>query len=83
MKDLIFSNNVYELRTARHISQDKLATDIGVNRRTISKIENNDQNLSLEMAYRIATYFDKLVPEVFPLVSPQSSVPIKDTILLR
>ena len=67
MKDLMFSNNVYELRASKPISQDKLATDIGVNRRTINKIENNDQNLSLKMAYRIATYFDKLVPEVFPL----------------
>ena len=34
----------------------------------ISKIEKGDQNLSLEMAYRIAAYFEKLIPEVFPLM---------------
>jgi DNA-binding XRE family transcriptional regulator len=27
-----------------------------------------DQNLSLEMAYRIAAYFEKLIREVFPLL---------------
>ena len=68
MKDLIYQNNVYELRKEQRISQDKMAADLGISRRSISKIENGDQNLSLEMAYRIAAYFEKLIPEAFPLL---------------
>ncbi len=68
MKDLIYINNVYELRKENNISQEKMATDLGISRRSISKIENSDQNLSLEMAYRIAAYFQKMIPEVFPLM---------------
>ena len=68
MKDLIYQNNVYELRKGQNISQEKMAADLGISRRSISKIENGDQNLSLEMAYRIAAYFKKLIPEVFPLL---------------
>ena len=68
MKDLIYINNVYELRKENNISQEKMAADLGISRRSISKIENSDQNLSLEMAYRIAAYFQKMIPEVFPLM---------------
>jgi putative transcriptional regulator len=48
-----------------------MAEDLGVSRRTISKIENCDQNLSLEMAYRISAYFNLLIPEVFPLTEKE------------
>lgn len=69
MRDLIYSNNVYTLRTELGISQDKMAADLEISRRSISKIENGDQNPSLEMVYRISAYFNRLVPEVFPLNS--------------
>lgn len=62
MRDLIYSNNVYALRTELGISQDKMAAGL-----EISKIENGDQNPSLEMVYRISAYFNRLIPEVFPL----------------
>lgn len=67
MKNLIYSNNVFNLRKDRKISQDKMATDLGISRRTISKVENGEQNLSLEMAYRIAAYFELMVQDVFPV----------------
>lgn len=63
MKDLIYSNNVYNLRKDHKISQDKMAADLGISRRTISKVENGEQNLSLEMAYRIAAYFELMVQD--------------------
>lgn len=69
MSDLIYLNNVYTLRTELGISQDKMAADLEISRRSISKIENGDQNPSLEMVYRISAYFNRLVPEVFPLNS--------------
>ena len=68
MKELIYENIVYELRREQNISQSKMAADLGISRRSISKIENGDQNLSLDMAYRIAVYFQKMVQEVFPLL---------------
>ena len=55
MKDLIYQNNVYDLRKEQKISQDKMAADLGISRRSISKIENGDQNLSLEMACKRQT----------------------------
>ena len=72
MKDLIYSNNVYNLRKDRKISQDKMAADLGISRRTISKVENGEQNLSLEMAYRIAAYFELMVQDVFPVLENKS-----------
>lgn len=67
MKDLIYSNNVLELRTKLGISQEKMTKDLDISRRSISKIENGEQNASLEMVYRISAYFKMLVPDVFPL----------------
>ena len=67
MKDLIYSNRVYELRKGHGISQDKMAADLDISRRTISKIENGEQNPSLDIVYRISAYFNLLIPEVFPL----------------
>jgi len=67
LKDLIYSNRVYELRKSYGISQDQMAADLDISRRTISKIENGEQNPSLDMVYRIAAYFNLLIPDVFPL----------------
>ena len=66
MKDLTYSNNIYDLRKRNHINQNKMADDLGINRRTISLIENGEQNVSLDYAYRISAYFNLLVQEVFP-----------------
>ena len=68
MRDLIYRNNVYELRTALGISQDRMAGDLGISRRSISKIECGEQNPTLETVYRIAAYFNRKIPDVFPLL---------------
>ena len=65
MKNLLYTNKISDIRKDRNISQNKMADEVGISRRTLSKIEYGNQNLLLEMAYRIATYFDMLVPEVF------------------
>lgn len=67
MKELLYSNNVYSLRKERKISQETMANSLGISRRSISKIENGEQNLSLEMAYRIAAYFELMIQDVFPI----------------
>ena len=49
------------------ISQAQMSKDLGISRRSISRIENGEQNLSLEMAYRLAAYFKLTVEDVFPV----------------
>lgn len=67
MSDLIYFNHVYDLRTDLGISQEKMAKDLGISRRSVSKIECGEQNPSLEMVYRISAYLERVIPEVFPL----------------
>ena len=66
MKDLSYSNKLYDLRKKNKLSQNKLAEELGISRRTISMIENGEQNVSLDYAYRISAYFNLLIQEVFP-----------------
>ena len=73
MKKMCYSNHVYDLRTSNKLSQTQLAKDLGVCRRTISLIENNDQNISLDLAYRISRYFKLRIPDVFPPIGTTTS----------
>lgn len=66
LKDFSYSNKLYDLRKKKKLSQNKLAEDLGISRRTISMIENGEQNVSLDYAYRISAYFNLLVQVVFP-----------------
>ena len=65
--DYFFSNNLYDIRIERDITQAKMAKDLGISRRAISKIEKGEQNPSLDMAYRIAAYYNLSVQDVFPV----------------
>lgn len=68
MSNLIYSNNLRALRNAYSISQDRLASDLHIDRKTISRIERGENNPSLELAYLISVYFEKMIPDVFPLL---------------
>ena len=69
---MIYTNNVHTLRKELGITQDRMAADLEICSRSIGMIENGKQNLSLEMAYRIAAYFGRIVPEVFPVCDEAS-----------
>lgn len=58
-------NEVARLRKERGISQDTLATAMGVSRQTICSIENGKYNPSILLAIHIARYFDMTVEEIF------------------
>ncbi|MBQ9747307.1 MAG: helix-turn-helix transcriptional regulator [Clostridia bacterium] len=58
-------NEVARLRKERRISQDALATAMGVSRQTICSIENGKYNPSILLAIHIARYFGLTVEEVF------------------
>ena len=58
-------NEVSRLRKERGISQDALATAMGVSRQTICSIENGKYNPSIILAIHIARYFGKTVEDIF------------------
>lgn len=56
-------NRIQELR--RKIRQEDLADAVGVTRQTIISLENGKYNASLQLAYRIARYFEKQIEDIF------------------
>ncbi len=64
---LNITNNIKELRALDGIAQEELANAIDVTRATISSIEKGKYNPSLELAYKIAIYFNKDIQEIFKL----------------
>lgn len=60
-------NSVNELRTKAKITQEQLATAIGVTRQTIISIEKGSYTPSLLLALKIAQYFHKPVESIFEL----------------
>lgn len=55
---LKIKNRIITLRTERKLTQEKLAESIGVTRATINALEGGDYNPSLELAFRLARYFE-------------------------
>jgi putative transcriptional regulator len=49
----------------KDISQEQLATELGVTRVTINAVENNKYNPSLELAFKMALFFEKPIEEIF------------------
>ncbi len=58
-------NRIRELREKKCITQDGLAGAVGVTRQTIISLENGRYNASLQLAYKIARFFEKQIEEVF------------------
>jgi putative transcriptional regulator len=49
----------------KRITQEELASSLGVTRQTIHAIETDKYNPSLELAFKIATYFDTTIEAIF------------------
>ena len=58
-------NRLEELRKARGINQEELATILEVSRQTISSLENGRYNPSIVLAFKIARYFGLTIEEIF------------------
>lgn len=58
-------NRIQELRKAAGIRQEDLAEAVGVTRQTIISLENGKYNASLQLAWRIARYFNSAIEEIF------------------
>ncbi|MFF2343374.1 helix-turn-helix transcriptional regulator [Bacillus mycoides] len=60
-------NKIKELRVQHKITQVQMAKDLQVTRQTIVAIENNHYNPSLELALKIAHYFNLKIEDIFTL----------------
>ena len=70
------SNNLRFYRQQANISQDKLAEVVDCHRRTIGYIENGQHEPSVQMAYRIAAYFEVATEMIFP----DRNQPLRETV---
>lgn len=62
-----YTSKVRTYREARGLRQEQLAEAIGVCRKTICQIEvEQGHNTTLEIAYRLAAFFETTVEEIFP-----------------
>ena len=58
-------NRIEEIPKDKGIRQEDFARALGVSRQTISSLETGRYNPSIQLAYKIARYFDLTIEEVF------------------
>lgn len=58
-------NRLEQLRKERNIKQEELADAMGVSRQTIGSLENGRYNPSIVLAFKLATYFELSIEEIF------------------
>ena len=58
-------NCIKEYRKNKGLTQDDLAKAMDVTRQTIISIENGKYTASLQLAFRLARYFDVSIEELF------------------
>ena len=58
-------NRIEEIRKGKNIRQEDFARALGVSRQTISSLETGRYTPSIQLAYKIARYFDLTIEEVF------------------
>lgn len=58
-------SRIQELRKQKKITQEELASAVGVTRQTIISLENGKYNASLQLAYRISSFFGLHIEDVF------------------
>ena len=58
-------NRLEELRKARGIKQEELASALEVSRQTIGSLENGRYNPSILLAFKIARYFGLAIDDIF------------------
>ncbi len=58
-------NKLRVLRAIRDITQDDLAHKLGVTRQTIHAIEASKYDPSLELAFKLARFFETRIEDIF------------------
>lgn len=58
-------NRLEELRKQQGIKQEDLASILEVSRQTIGSLENDRYNPSIQLAFKIARYFNMSIEDIF------------------
>ncbi len=58
-------NNLKVWRATKDITQEELAKKVGVTRQTINSIEKGKYDPSLELAFKLADFFDCKIEDIF------------------
>ena len=77
-KEVEFYNRLKLLRAERSVSRKELAEAVGVHPQTIGYIERRQYNLSLSLAFRLASYFGLTLDALF---SQEPFVPLSNDVL--
>ena len=62
---MYLENRIKELRKQNKITQDELARAVAVTRQTIISLENGKYNASLQLAHKLAKFFNVTIEELF------------------
>lgn len=65
-------NTLMVWRAKRDLTQKELATEVDVSRQTINAIEGGRYDPSLELAFKLAAYFDCRIEDIFDYDVDQS-----------
>ncbi len=65
---MAITNNLKQIRTKQHVTQNDLAIATGTCTRTIRNIERNENCCSVEMALRMAAYLNASVEMLFTVL---------------
>lgn len=68
-------NRLKVLRAMHDLTQERLAHDLGVTRQTILAIEKGKYDPSLDLAFRLARYFQTTIEETFIYEAPDEPPP--------
>ena len=63
--EISMKNRLEELRKERGIKQEQLASVLEVSRQTISSLEKGRYNPSIQLAFKIARYFEMSIEDIF------------------
>ncbi|NLW65892.1 MAG: helix-turn-helix transcriptional regulator [Clostridiales bacterium] len=58
-------NRLEEIRKAKGIKQEELASALEVSRQTIGSLENGRYNPSIMLAFKIARFFNMSIEDIF------------------
>lgn len=58
-------SRIQELRKMNKVTQEELADAVGVTRQTIISLENGKYNASLQLAFKLARFFEMQIEDIF------------------
>ncbi|HHT9950203.1 TPA: helix-turn-helix transcriptional regulator [Legionella pneumophila] len=65
MEQIVFKTRIKEYRAKYELTQEMLASHIGVSRETINYLEKGKYNPSLKLAFAVATALKTTIDELF------------------